>query len=61
MASSELVAAKHYLQVTSDDLAKVVQNPVQYMHAQGRKTSQLKFDADEETLQYECLQASATQ
>ena len=60
IGNSEPVAAKHYLQVTSEDFAKAVQNPVQYVHAPGRKASQPKSDADEETLQYECLQASAT-
>ena len=61
IGNSEPVAAKHYLQVTSADFEKAVQNPVQYMHAQGRKASQSESDADERTLRYECLQVSATQ
>ena len=39
MGNSELVAAKHYLQVTDDHFSKAVRNPVQQPAEMGRKAS----------------------
>ena len=40
IGNSQLIAAKHYLQVTEEHFAKAVQNPVQYPAVLGRTASQ---------------------
>jgi len=43
IGNSQLIAAKHYLQVTDDHFDKAVQNPVQQLHETPRRASQPKM------------------